>query len=233
VAEAGLSADAVEVVFTGADRGIQGGIEQDYQRSLTVADAMRPELLLVYAMNGEPLQPQHGFPLRLIVPGWYGMASVKWLMSIEAVTEPFTGYQQTPGYHYQRNADDPGEPVSRIRVRALMVPPGIPDFFTRRRVVEPGRLTLRGRAWSGEAPIDRVEVGLNGAWEDAQLDAALGDHAWRGWSHDWDAEPGEHQLSCRATDVAGNVQPIEPPWNYQGMGNNLVQTITVSVRLRG
>ncbi len=228
--EAGVAADAVDVVFTGADHGIQGEVEQDYQRSLTVAEAMRPEVLLAYEMNGAPLEPQHGFPVRLIVPGWYGMASVKWLTGIEVVAAPFAGYQQTPAYRYQQDADDPGEPVSRIRVRALMVPPGVPDFFTRHRVVDAGRVTLRGRAWSGEAPVDRVEVGVDGRWSAARLEPAAGEYAWRGWSFDWDAEPGEHELSCRAGDAAGNVQPVEPPWNYQGMGNNLVQALSVSVR---
>jgi DMSO/TMAO reductase YedYZ molybdopterin-dependent catalytic subunit len=230
LAEAGLGKDAIELVFTGADRGIQGDIEQDYQRSLTVAEASRPEVLLAYEMNGEPLEPQHGAPVRLIVPGWYGMTSVKWLTSIEAVAEPFRGYQQDPAYRYQRDADDPGEPVQRMRVRALMIPPGIPDFFTRRRFVERGRVGLAGRAWSGHAPITKVEVGVDGAWADARLDPSAGEFAWRGWSFDWDAEPGEHELSCRATDASGEVQPLEPPWNYQGMGNNLVQRVAVTVR---
>jgi DMSO/TMAO reductase YedYZ molybdopterin-dependent catalytic subunit len=230
LAEAGLGKDAIELVFTGADRGIQGDIEQDYQRSLTVAEASRPEVLLAYEMNGEPLEPQHGAPVRLIVPGWYGMTSVKWLTSIEAVAEPFRGYQQDPAYRYQRDADDPGEPVQRMRIRALMIPPGIPDFFTRRRFVERGRVGLAGRAWSGHAPITKVEVGVDGAWADARLDPSAGEFAWRGWSFDWDAEPGEHELSCRATDASGEVQPLEPPWNYQGMGNNLVQRVAVTVR---
>ena len=99
--------------------------------------------MLAYEMNGQPLEPQHGFPLRLVVPGWYGMTSVKWLTSIEAVSEPFEGFQQTTAYRYQQDADDPGEPVQRMRVRALMVPPGIPDFFTRRRVVERGPVDAR------------------------------------------------------------------------------------------
>lgn len=230
--QAGLSPDAIEVVFTGADRGIQGEVEQDYQRSLTVADAMRQEVLLAYEMNGEPLPPQHGFPLRLVVPGWYGMTSVKWLTSIEAISESFTGYQQTPAYHYQQDANDPGEGVSRIRVHALMVPPGIPDFFTRNRVVDAARVTLRGRAWSGQAPVERVEVGVDGVWAEARLEKAIGEFAWRGWSYDWKAEEGEHQLTCRATDAAGNAQPTEQPWNYQGVGNNLVQRVAVSVRPR-
>lgn len=232
LAGAGVSPEAVEVVFTGADRGIQGEVEQDYQRSLTIADAMRPEVLLAYEMNGAPLQPQHGFPLRLLVPGWYGMASVKWLTGIEAVVDPFTGYQQSPAYHYQRDADDPGEQVTRILVHALMVPPGIPDFLTRRRVVDAGRVALRGRAWSGLAPVERVEVAVDGAWADARLDPPAGPYAWRGWSYDWEADAGEHELTCRATDAGGSTQPIDQPWNYQGMGNNLVQKVAVAVRPR-
>jgi hypothetical protein len=111
-----------------------------------------------------------------------------------------------------------------------MVPPGIPDFFTRHRVVDAGRVPLRGRAWSGQGRVERVEVGVDGTWADAQLDPPGGDFAWRGWSYDWDAMPGEHELTCRATDAAGNVQPVEQPWNRQGVGNNLVQKVTVSVR---
>ena len=228
--EAGVRDDAIELVFSGADRGVQGGMEQDYQRSLGIGEARRPEVLLAYEMNGAPLQPQHGFPLRLLVPGWYGMTSVKWLRRIEAVAEPFEGYQQARTYRYKTDADDPGIPVSRIRVRALMTPPGIPDFFTRRRLVAAGRVTLRGRAWGGRAPIRRVEVGVDGAWRDATLEPSLGDWAWRGWTFDWDATPGEHELTCRATDADGDAQPIAAPWNYGGMGNNSVQTIGVTVR---
>ncbi|MDP8904930.1 MAG: sulfite oxidase [Chloroflexota bacterium] len=221
---------ALEVVFTGADRGLQGDEEHDYARSLPIAEALRPEVMLVYEMNGQPLEPQHGFPLRLIVPGWYGRTSVKWLKSVEVVREPFRGYQQAVAYHYRRDADDPGEPVRRIRVHALMIPPGIPDFFTRRRFVERGSVTLTGRAWSGVAPVTKVEVGVDGDWCEAELGRQLGEFAWRGWSFEWQAEPGEHILSCRATDAAGNVQPLEQPWNYHGMGNNSVQDVAVTVR---
>ena len=228
--EAGVRPDAVELVFTGADRGVQGGIEHDYQRSLRIADAMRPEILLVDEMNGAPLQPQHGFPVRLLVPGWYGMASVKWLQRIEAVATPFTGYQQATAYHFRTDADDPGIPVSRIRVRALMAPPGVPDFFTRRRLVDAGNVEIRGRAWGGRAPIRRVEVGVDGAWAEATLHDPIGEFAWRAWSFEWDAVPGEHVLTCRATDADGDVQPLESPWNYQGMGNNGVQSVGVTVR---
>ncbi|HEX6130911.1 MAG TPA: sulfite oxidase, partial [Actinomycetota bacterium] len=228
--DAGLAEGTVELVFTGADRGVQGEREEDYGRSLTVADATRPEVLLAYEMNGRPLEPQHGFPLRLLVPGWYGMTSVKWLVRIEAVTEPFRGYQQAEAYRYQRSDDDPGEPVTRIRVRALMAAPGIPEFMTRHRLVDAGTVELRGRAWCGTAPIVRVEVGVDGAWADAALDPPIGDFAWRGWSFRWEATRGEHVLSCRATAADGEVQPLEQPWNVQGMGNNLVQEVAVTVR---
>jgi DMSO/TMAO reductase YedYZ molybdopterin-dependent catalytic subunit len=229
LAETGPRGDAQEVVFTGADRGIQGDVVHNYARSLTLEQAARSEALLAYEMNGQPLQPQHGFPLRLIVPGWYGMASVKWLSGIDVVTEPFEGYQQAVAYHYRRNADDRGQPVREIRVRALMVPPGIPDFFTRRRVVERGRVVLRGRAWSGQGRVTRVEVAVDGEWRDARLEPPVGEFAWCGWSLDWDAVEGEHTLNCRATDAAGNAQPTEQPWNYEGLGNNQVQQVSVTV----
>ncbi|HKI58085.1 MAG TPA: sulfite oxidase [Trueperaceae bacterium] len=227
---AGIGRGAREVVFRGADRGVQGGEDQVYARSLPVAETKRPEILLAYAMNGRPLEPQHGAPLRLVVPGWYGMASVKWLTSIEVVTEPFEGFQQAVAYRYQTGPDDPGERVERMRVRALMVPPGRPDFFSRRRYLDAGRITLEGRAWSGSGAVERVEVAVDGRWADARLEPPLGDFAWRGWSFGWTATAGEHQLTCRATDAAGNVQPLESPWNYQGMGGNGAQRIAVTVR---
>jgi len=227
--DARLGAGAVEVVFRGADRGIQGGEEQSYVRSLPLSEATRTEVLLAYEMNGRALEPQHGFPLRLIVPGWYGMTGVKGLTAVEVIAEPFEGFQQAVAYRYQRAKDDPGHPVSRARVRALMIPPGIPDFFSRRRFVEPGLVTLSGRAWSGHGPVERVEVAVDGEWADATLAVPIGEFAWRGWSFDWHATAGDHELACRATDAAGKVQPADPLWNYQGMGNNAVQRIPVLV----
>ena len=194
------------------------------------ARRLRPEVLLAYEMNGRPLEPQHGAPLRLLVPGWYGMTSVKWLRSIAAVTEPFDGYQQAVAYRYQADEDDPGEGVGRMRVRALMIPPGHPDFLTRRRFVQAGAVVLRGRAWSGGGEVARVEVGLGDRWQDATLEPPVGRFAWRGWSFVWQATRGDHEISCRATDAAGDTQPLTQPWNYQGMGNNLVQTVAVTVR---
>jgi len=228
--DVGLDASTVELVFTGADHGIQKDVEHDYARSLRVAEAARPEILLAYEMNGRALEPQHGFPVRLLVPGWYGMTHVKWLARIDAVAEPFTGCQQASAYRFKATVDDPGEPVTRMRPRALLIPPGFPDFLSRTRIVERGSVLLAGRAWSGVAPIARVEVAIDDAWHDAQLGDALGRFAWRAWSFTWDAAPGSHTLRCRATDETGNRQPLEQPWNLAGYGNNLVQSVSVVVR---
>ncbi|WP_426302142.1 sulfite oxidase [Arthrobacter sp. R-11] len=228
--DAGIPADAVELVFTGADRGIQGGIEHQYARSLSVSDAMSGDVLLAYEVNGQPLPPQHGYPLRLLVPGWYGMTSVKWLGSIEAIDHAFEGYQQTPAYHLTQSAEELGEPVQRIRPRALMVPPGVPDFFTRERFVQAGPVHLSGRTWSGHGTVDRVEVCVDGVWAEAELEPAIGPHAWRGWSFTWIASPGAHELACRASDSSGLTQPDHPDWNYQGLANNAIQRLTVTVR---
>jgi DMSO/TMAO reductase YedYZ molybdopterin-dependent catalytic subunit len=228
--EAGLGPDTVELVFAGADHGVEKGHEHDYARSLTVADAMRPEVLLAYEMNGRSLEPQHGFPLRLLVPGWYGMTQVKWLTRIDALKEPFDGYQQQIAYWYKQSPEERGVPVTRIRPRALLVPPGFPDFLTRRRTVERGPTAIHGRAWSGSAPIARVEIGIDGQWKEASVGKALGTFAWCPWSFTWEATPGDHVLSCRAYDQTGDMQPLEAPWNLQGMGNNLVQSVPVTVR---
>ena len=231
--EAELADDVVEVVFTGLDRGLEKGIEQNYQRSLALGDAQGEDVLLAYEMNGEPLLPQHGFPLRLLVPGWYGMTSVKWLTQIEPVAEPFDGYQHTNAYRFRVDEDDEGKPVTRIQPRALMLPPGIPDFDTRARIVEAGPCELQGRAWSGWAPITHVEVSTDGGdtWAGADLEPLGSRWGWRGWSYDWNAdEPGEYVLCCRASDEAGNVQPDEPVWNVGGYSNNALQRVPVTVQ---
>ena len=124
---AGVEPDTVEVLFSGLDRGIENGEEQFFQRSLTLADAREPDVLLAYELNRTPLPPQHGFPLRLLVPGWYGMTNVKWLTRVTLLDEPFTGYQQARGYRLRQREDEEGEPLSRIFPRALMVPPGSPS----------------------------------------------------------------------------------------------------------
>jgi hypothetical protein len=158
------------------------------------------------------------------------MTHVKWLVRIDVLTKPFDGYQQQVAYFYKSSAEDPGIPVTRIRPRALLAPPGFPDFLTRQRIVQRGPVELHGRAWSGTGPISRVEVGIDGNWAEATVGEAAGPFAWAPWSFVWNATEGEHVLSCRAFDRAGNEQPLEQPWNLQGMGNNQVQSVNVTVR---
>ena len=231
LAEAGVRRDAVDVVFTGADHGIERGVEQDYARALPVAECMREEVLLAYEMNGQPLLPQHGYPLRLVVPGWYGMAQVKWLRSITVLDTAFTGFQNAVAYRLQVG-DEPGEPVSRIKPRALLIPPGFPDFMSRTRILAAGAHRIEGRAWSGHAPISRVEISSDdgATWNEAELGPQRERYAWRQWTYEWHAAPGSYLLAARATDAAGHTQPVEQPWNRQGMASNTVQRVPVVVR---
>ena len=229
--EAGVRDDAVEVVFTGADHGVERGVEQDYMRSLPVGEALAGEALLVWACNGVDLPPQHGFPVRLIVPGWYGMASVKWLRRIEVVAEAFDGPQMR-AYRLRQDPAENGEPLTRIHPRALMVPPGFPDFMSRRRVLRPGRHLLEGRAWSGWAPVSRVEVSVDDgrSWVDARLDPPTEPLAWQHWSWGWEVDaPGHHVVLVRATDASGRTQPLEQPWNRGGFANTSPQRVDVTV----
>jgi DMSO/TMAO reductase YedYZ molybdopterin-dependent catalytic subunit len=230
--EAGVRDGAIEVLLTGLDRGVEGGVEQTYERSLPLDVALAGDVLLAFAMGGAPLPPQHGFPLRLIVPGWYGMASVKWLARVTVLDRPHTGYQNERAYRWRRDETDPGEPVTRIEPRALMVPPGIPDFMTRRRHVDAGPVTLEGRAWSGWGEVERVEVSADGGatWAPARLGAPVGPRSWTPWRFEWDAAPGEHVLCCRAGDASGRMQPDAPAWNVGGYANTDVQRVPVTVR---
>lgn len=229
--EAGVPDATVEVLLTGLDRGVEGGEEQAFQRSLPLDEALRDEVLLAYEMNGAPLLPQHGFPLRVIVPGWYGMTNVKWLGRIEFLETPFAGYQNSQGYRLRQTEDDEGVPLDRMRPRSLMVPPGIPEFLSRDRFLEAGEVLLEGRAWSGHAPIASVEVSADGGstWALAELEPDGERWAWRGWTYRWQAEHGDNVLCSRARDEAGNEQPLEMPWNVGGYANNAVQTVRVTV----
>ena len=234
LAQAGPRADGVEVRFTGADSGTyhltpvlpETGDHLTFVRSLTLAHAADPgsDILIAYAMNGEPLEPDHGAPFRLVVPRWFAVASVKWLASIDVLTEPFSGEFQTGHYIYEW-PDRPHEPVTHMRVRARVTDPAPAA------VIAAGTYTVRGKAWSGTGPVTAVEVSLAGAgeWRPARLDAAAGPYQWQSWSFEWEATPGRHSLRARASDAAGNVQPDVPPWNRLGYGNNAVEVQYVDV----
>lgn len=229
--EAGIAGGAREVLFTGADHGIERGVEQDYQRALPIAEALGADTLLAYEMNGAPLPVQHGFPLRLVAPGWYGMAQVKWLCDISVLDHEFDGFQHTVAYRFRQHPDEVGEPVTRMQPRALLVPPGYPDFMSRIRLVAAGRCSVEGRAWSGYGPVTAVEVTVDGgqSWPAAELDAPSHRYAWQRFIFAFVAQPGRQVLSARATDATGRVQPVDQPWNRGGFANNLVQRVEIVV----
>ena len=220
----------VDFSFTGADRGFDKTVEHNFGRSLTPKELSKLQVILAYEMNGQPLLPQHGAPLRIIVPGWYGMASVKWLKRIDALQTRYQGFQQIQTYRYRKHPDEAGTPVSEMRVKSLMVPPGIPDWISRIRFLKPEKITITGRAWSGGGvPIRKVEFGVGDCWQEATLSKPVGHYAWTGWSFEWLAQPGEHVLRCRATDIKGNAQPLASRWDASGFGNNTVQEVSVFV----
>jgi sulfane dehydrogenase subunit SoxC len=230
--EAEPTEEAIEVVFTGVDHGVEGGVEQDYQRSLSLDDAVREDVLLAYELNGLPLPPQHGFPLRLLVPGWYGMTNVKWLRGITVSDRPFTGFMQAQAYRFRQAPDESGTPVTRMLPRALMRPPGMPEFLSRSRIVQMEPCILEGRAWSGWGPIESVEVSADGGatWQPAKVESQRSPAVWQRWTYEWQpTASGLCELSCRARDSAGNLQPLEQSWNVGGYANNSVQRINVRV----
>jgi sulfane dehydrogenase subunit SoxC len=264
----GLSSSCTEIRFTGMDSGVQGSVVHEYARSLPLSVAMDPSdsVFLAYEMNGAPLTPAHGFPLRLIVAGWYGMASVKWLSRIEAFEKPYVGYQMR-AYSYTKTGADPDVkwPVTNLKVRALMIPPGtrgclqrgwssmfvppsgltvirrflrtgIPEFFTRKRVLYPGPHLIYGRAWAGARSIQRVSFSTDDgqSWHDVNsLGPKTGPYGWYSWMVRWDVEKtGRYVLVVRATDSAGDTQPLtadreagDDNWTSFGMGGNVVQRV--------
>lgn len=227
---AGLRAEAKEIVFRGADSGKLDANSEPirFERSLSIENAQASDVLLAYAMNGEALPIAHGYPLRVIVPGWYAVASVKWLTEIEVIGQPFRAHYQTETYFFESQSGEQvvREPISLQRVRSLITEPE-PDSE-----VEQGELPIRGVAWSGAAPIARVEVRIgDGPWQNARLLGERKRHSWQGWELIAPLDrPGSIEISARATDMAGRTQPDSPDWNRLGYGNNAIQELRVDVR---
>jgi DMSO/TMAO reductase YedYZ molybdopterin-dependent catalytic subunit len=216
----GLEDDALEVVATGGD-------STAFQRSLPLDVARRPEVLLAWEMNGEPIPAPNGGPVRLVVPGWAGVASVKWPVLLEAVNTPFRGY-----YHAERYimADAHGRvsaPVREMPVKSVFAWPA------EGQVVARGAHTAFGFAWSGYGQIAGVDVSTDGqrSWSAARLAAGVGPLAWQRWEFPWTpSAPGPAALAVRATDTAGNVQPETVPWNKFGYLMNAIATRSVTVQ---
>ncbi len=216
------SRGAVEVLFRGADEGTPPDLGKRiaYERSLPLDVARAGAALLADEMNGEPLPREHGGPLRLVVPGWYGMASVKWLARITVLDTRFHGFYQTDRYVVRSRA------VTRMAPRAVIVSPSDGEAVVR------GHHYVRGYAWSGAAPLRAVEVSVDAgtSWDLAELLGDVEPHAWREWRFGWDArEHGATTLVARAFDAGGNAQPPSVRWNELGYGNNAIQRVRVRV----
>ncbi len=227
----------IEVLFAGNDHGsyILNPVLKDvdasdlsFERSLTLVHAAdsSAEILIAYEMNGEPLNPDHGAPVRLIVPHWYGVASVKWLKRIEVLSHPFVGEFETGHYMYQWADQAPGR-VTVMRPRARITAP------RQGAVIDRGMSVVRGKAWSGTGPVTNVDISLTGEseWLPAHVETPMGPYQWQNWSFEWKpTDPGRKSLRARATDAAGNIQPEVPIWNRLGYGNNAIEVIYVDVR---
>jgi DMSO/TMAO reductase YedYZ molybdopterin-dependent catalytic subunit len=217
------------VLFRGADGGTVDGRPDPtrFERSLRIDDARDSDVLLAYAMNGEPLPVEHGYPLRLIVPRWYAVASVKWLTEIELIDRTFTGHYQGDKYFYEweRDGRTVTEPVTLQGVRALITEP------TPQTEVRPGDLAIRGVAWSGAAPIARVDVSVNGGdWQEARLVSDRTRYSWQWWELITRVtQTGALSLRARASDLAGRLQPERAEWNRLGYGNNAIQEVPIRV----
>ncbi len=212
---AGVKAEAQEVVLEGADTGeikkepaSPGKIA--YARSLQMAKAMSEEVILAYEMNGEPLTPAHGYPLRGVVPGHYGMASVKWLKRLLVIDREFRGYFQTTDYTLWETSNGLPiqlQPIREVEVKAQISRPALYETLPANSVYR-----VFGAAWTGEAEVAKVEVSADGgkSWAAAQLLGASEKYAWRLWEYHWrvPGEVGRHTLMARATDTQGRVQPV-------------------------
>jgi DMSO/TMAO reductase YedYZ molybdopterin-dependent catalytic subunit len=233
---AGLSEDACEIVLEGADRGRpkEEPVPPDpisYVWSLPRAKAIRPEVLIAYQMNGRDLSPDHGFPVRAIVPGHYGMASVKWLTRIQAVREPFHGYWQTSDYAYWASMD--GKPVRRalgeMQLKSEIARPRVYETLVPDRIY-----TVSGAAWAGETDVIDIAVSTDGGqtWAGAEFLDPVRRHAWRRWQFDWltPKKPGQYTLLARAKDAGGALQPDTHDRNHGTYVINHSLPIEVFVR---
>lgn len=232
---AGVKAGAVEVILAGADRGT---VNEDpkspgpiaFARSLPLEKAKKAEVLLAYQINGEPLTPAHGYPLRAVVGGWYGMASVKWLTKIIVTDRPFAGFWQTMDYTiFERRH---GLPVMSP-ITAMLVKSSIARPLAGEVVGAGSAYRIRGAAWSGESPVLKIEVSTDAGktWAEAKWDQGPDAFAWRLWHFDWPpAAKGKHALMARATDAAGRTQPLQRDPDRRTYCVNHVIPVEIEVR---
>ena len=228
--KAGFLSEANEIVFYGADFGIEHAYRepQAFARSLPLEKALHPDTLLATHMNGELLEPSHGYPVRLMVPGWYGVASVKWLSRIEAVTAPFQGYFQTAKYtiKHRTGGGTRTDVVGPIPVKSEIIRP------VEQSVLGIGANRLFGMAWAGEHAVAAVEVSVDAglSWQRATLQGPRAPYSWTAWEYLWEtATPGEYTLLARAISEDGQVQPMDHDADRGGYLINFSRPIPVRV----
>lgn len=205
-----IAEDAIEIIFEGADEGKEGKLTEPihFARGLPLEKARHPDTMLALRMNGEPLTAEHGAPVRLLVPGWYGMASVKWLKRMEFTNTPFDGYYQTVKYTINKSIDGEVKTV------------GIQQMAVKSQIIRPrqdenlgvGKQRIFGTAWAGESSVARVDVSTDNGitWNQAKLIGLQAPYSWTLWEFDWKVDiPGEYSLLCRATSANGETQPTE------------------------
>ena len=232
---AGVRIGAVEVLLEGADQGEsrdepKSPGEIHFSRSLPLEKA-RQDVLLAHRMNGESLPAAHGFPVRAVVPGWYGMASVKWLQRIVVLDQPFNGFFQSLQYtHWQRiNGIPTLIPIRQLQVKAQIARPMAYE------VVAAGKnYRVHGAAWTGDGTVTRVELSVDGGqtWQETRLIDPARPSAWRRWEFDWrpQGEPGKRRLMARATDSMGRTQPLERDRDRRNYMISHVFPVEVEVR---
>ncbi len=230
--KAGRQPGAVEVMFDGADVAI--GAQPEFQRSIPLKKALDPNTILAYEMNGEPLDPSHGFPLRLVVPGWAGDSWVKWVMKIEVRDTEFDGFFMKTAYRIPTrpvlpgSAVDPAQmtPVTSLSIKSLLASHADGDE------VRPGPIKLSGAAWSHAAPVVAVEVSTDAGrtWKPATLGSDRAPFAWRLWEFPW-TPPADayYTVLVRARNALGETQPLQPEWNPSGYSHNAVQSVRLHV----
>jgi DMSO/TMAO reductase YedYZ molybdopterin-dependent catalytic subunit len=227
--QAGLQAGARTVVFYGADSGEDEGVPAGthFARAIPLEKALDLGTLLAYEMNGAPLPADHGFPLRALVPGWYGMDSVKWLTRVEVLQEPFKGYFQQERYVAVK-ANGDRQTITRMRINSKFLRP------SNEEEIRGKTYRLEGVAWAGEGKVSKVELRFDGAgaWQPATLAESPVAMVWTAWSFEWQiSRPGPHTLEVRAVDEEGHAQPdARDPDRKDAYELNTPQRITVSVR---
>ena len=231
--QAGVKSAATQLLLDGADSPL--GSMPDFQRTLPVRKALDPDTLLAWAMNGEPLTAEHGFPLRVIAPGWAGDSWVKWLERIELLDHDFEGFWMKTAYRHPPHPVPAGAsvdakdmvPVEDLKVKSVIARPG--DW------VKPGLVTVAGVAWSNAAPVTKLEVSTDSGrtWAAAKLRGRVQKYGFRQWSFDWRASEGQHTLIARATNAAGETQPLEQEWNPAGYLWNVAQPRPIMVSKTG